>query len=290
MSTGSPNPTPSVPPSDASMQNQASVEVASSTPAKQIVLRFGNTNPQEQVTNTQDDGSIVNMSINHPFLRHSVTRVEFSPGITDESAVQHTLSTDNDRFLRSIAKSLPDAHKKYAVALSELEAIVEVHTAGQKPAWVACDDSGLQAAAAAHFECPEGEPTALLTSIGRDTLHAQHLSTSAQPAAFNYVALTASTVAPASGDTTLTGEITTTGGGLIRAQATYAHTAGTNTTTLTKTFTANGSDSLPVTIAQIGVFNASTGGTIAYHTALSSTATLSASGDNVSITETITAG
>jgi hypothetical protein len=130
----------------------------------------------------------------------------------------------------------------------------------------------------------------LLTTVGRDALHAQHLSTSAQPATFNYVALTASTVAPASGDTTLTGEITSAGGGLLRAQATYAHTAGTNTTTLTKTYTANGSDALPVTIAQIGVLNATSSGTLAYHTALSATATLSSIGDSLSVTETVTAG
>jgi hypothetical protein len=135
-----------------------------------------------------------------------------------------------------------------------------------------------------------GEPTLLQVTVGRDAMHAQHLSTT-QPAPFNYMALTAtSTPAPAVGDTTLAGEITTAGGGLIRALGTYAHTAGTNTSTLTKTFTANGSDVLPVTVAQDGVFNAVTAGTMGYHDALSSSATLSTSGDNVTLTITFTIG
>jgi hypothetical protein len=45
-----------------------------------------------------------------------------------------------------------------------------------------------------------------------------------------------------------------------------------------------------VTIAQIGVFNATSSGTLAYHTALSATATLSSIGDSLSVTETVTAG
>lgn len=109
-----------------------------------------------------------------------------------------------------------------------------------------------------------------------------------QAAAANYIALTANSAAPAAGDTTLTGEIATASGGLIRAQATPAHTNGTSTYTLTHTFTANGSDVLPVTIAKIGVFNASTVGTMMFETLLSATATLTASGDQIVVTETVT--
>lgn len=155
---------------------------------------------------------------------------------------------------------------------------------------VSSDDEGLAQAVAKHFDCAIGEPVNLLTNGGRDALHAQHLSTAAQPAAFNYMAVTADATAAAATDTTLAGEIATAGGGLLRAQATYAHTAGTNTTTLTKTFTANGTDALPVTIAKIGVFNAATVGTMGYETALNATATLTTSGDSVTITETVTAG
>lgn len=107
-------------------------------------------------------------------------------------------------------------------------------------------------------------------------------------AAADYLALTANTTSPSAGDTSLTGEITTGGGGLVRAQATYAHTGGASTYTLTKAFTANGSDSLPVTIGKVGVFNASSSGTMPWSTLLSSTATLSASGDSITITETVT--
>lgn len=102
-----------------------------------------------------------------------------------------------------------------------------------------------------------------------------------------YMALTANSTAPAATDTTLTGEITTSGGGLVRKLATYAHTAGTNTYTLTGTFTANGSDSLPVTVAKIGTFNSITSGQMLHETLLSATATLSASGDALTITQTV---
>jgi hypothetical protein len=129
----------------------------------------------------------------------------------------------------------------------------------------------------------------VLTNGGRDVALAATYTTSTQPAAANYMALTANSTAPAGSDTTLTGEITTGGGGLIRAQATYAHTTGQATATLTKTFTANGSDSLPVTIAKIGILNASSSGTLVHATLLSATATLSASGDQLTVTETVTA-
>lgn len=128
----------------------------------------------------------------------------------------------------------------------------------------------------------------MLTNAGKDMIAAQVATTSTQPAACNYIALTANSTSPSAGDTTLTGEITTGGGGLVRAQATYAHTNGTSTFTLTKTFTANGSDSLPVTIAKIGIFNASSSGTMAFETLLSATATLTSSGDQLQLTSTVT--
>lgn len=103
-----------------------------------------------------------------------------------------------------------------------------------------------------------------------------------------YMALTANSTAPSATDTTLAGEITTAGGGLVRKLATYAHTAGTNAYTLTATFTANGSDSLPVTVAKIGVFNSIASGLMVFETLLSATATLTASGDPVTVTHSIT--
>lgn len=107
-------------------------------------------------------------------------------------------------------------------------------------------------------------------------------------AAANWIALTANTAAPAAGDTALTGEIATAGGGLLRAQAAYAHTLGTNTYTLTKTFTGNASDVYPVAIAKIGVLNAATVGGLVFETLLNAVATLNASGDAVTVTETVT--
>lgn len=128
------------------------------------------------------------------------------------------------------------------------------------------------------------------TTVGVDAIAAQIHGTSTQPAAFNYVAVTADTGRPSSGDTTLASEITTGGGGLIRKQFAYAHTNGTSTATLTGTFTANGSDSLPVTVAKYGVFNASSSGTLGFEDLLSATATFAASGDamTLTITDTIT--
>lgn len=129
---------------------------------------------------------------------------------------------------------------------------------------------------------------ALKTNAGSDFQAAVMGARGSQPAAGDYVALTANTTAPAAGDTTLTAEITTAGGGLIRKQGTYAHTAGTNTYTITPVFTANGTDSLPVTIGKYGVFNASSAGTLVFETLVSPTATLSASGDQLTITITVT--
>jgi hypothetical protein len=132
-------------------------------------------------------------------------------------------------------------------------------------------------------------PVALLLNGGRDSLFQQHMTTGAQPAAFNYVSLSANTTAPVATDTTLTGEITTAGGGLVPKQATFGHTSGTPTASLTVTFTANGSDSLPVTVAQVGARNAAAaGGTLGSKTLLSATATLSSSGDALTITWTFT--
>lgn len=129
----------------------------------------------------------------------------------------------------------------------------------------------------------------MLTNAGKDAVASMVGDRSGSRAAVaDYLAITANVTTPSATDTTLTGEITTAGGGLIRAAATYAHTGGTSTYTLTKTFTANGSDALPVTIGKVGVFNASSAGAMAWETLLGTTATLSTSGDNLTITETVT--
>jgi hypothetical protein len=109
-----------------------------------------------------------------------------------------------------------------------------------------------------------------------------------------FVALSADTGTPASPSTatSLTGEITTASGGLVRKIGVYAHSASAATWTLTPVFTANGSDSLPVTIAKMGVFTSmvvsNTTSTMQVETLLSATATLSTSGDQLTLTWTAT--
>jgi hypothetical protein len=105
-----------------------------------------------------------------------------------------------------------------------------------------------------------------------------------------YMGLTATATTAVDGDTVLTGEITTAGGGLIRSLATYAHTLAGTTTTLVKTATCNGTDSLPVTIAQGGWFQGVVvaASRMIFRTVLNATATYSLSGDASTITHTTT--
>lgn len=257
------------------------------TKEKPTLLTFGNDHPQmlRDVGQEQEDGSLkmVQERYRAEHLDVSVTSVALAAHALDVKHAKLALSTDNDRELMLIGKALGD-DKQYAIAVQQMEHIIEAHSNGVKPAWIRCDsDAKLQKVLAGFYDVPEGEPEALLPNGGRDQLHNAYLTTC-------YMALTATATAPASGDTTLSGEITTAGGGLIRKAATYAHTAGTNTSTETATFTANGSDSLPVTVAADGLFQVSSAGTINFHTLLSSTATLSVSGDSLAVTHTPTIG
>ncbi len=255
-------------------------------------MRLGNPAPQVQVPSLDEHGAPTGVSTSVPaaHLHQTVTTVTMRPGFDEVDEVDLALSTGNDRLLSMIARELGADLRRYAVGVLEAEQIMAAHAAGAAPTWVDSDDADFAKALAEHFGCHLGEPEALLVNAGRDALHGQHLGTAAQPAAFNYMCVSANATAPSAASTTLPGEITTAGGGLLRAQATYAHTAGTNTSTLTKTFTANGSDALPVTIAKIGVLNAATSGTLGYETLLNATATLTVSGDSVTVTHTTTAG
>lgn len=111
-----------------------------------------------------------------------------------------------------------------------------------------------------------------------------------------FVGLATGANAPTAADTTLStngnAEITTGGGGLVRKIAPYAQTSGvaTRAITLTPVFTANGSDSLPATVTTIGVFCSMVVGTAAtmkFETALGTSAVFSASGDQLTVTETV---
>lgn len=131
--------------------------------------------------------------------------------------------------------------------------------------------------------------TALVTYAGLDYASKQLGGAASATAIAVNMALTANATAPAAGDTTLTAEITTAGGGLLRAACAYAHTASATTYTLTKTFTANGSDALPVTVNKMGIFDATpSGGNMPFETAISPAITFNASGDAGTITETVT--
>lgn len=102
-------------------------------------------------------------------------------------------------------------------------------------------------------------------------------------AASSYIAITENSTAPAVTDTALTGELTAFG--LGRSIGTYAHTNGTNTATLTKTFTS--SDATARVIAKAGLLNAATVGTLTFSTAVPSPPSL-VSGDSMAITWTFT--
>lgn len=129
----------------------------------------------------------------------------------------------------------------------------------------------------------------MFTTVGKDFVaSALGDRSGSREAVADYMALTANATSPSASDTTLTAEIATASGGLIRKQATYAHTTSAATYTLTATYTANGSDSLPVTVAKIGIFNASSSGKMPWTSLLSATATISAVGDALTCTETIT--
>lgn len=105
-----------------------------------------------------------------------------------------------------------------------------------------------------------------------------------------FMALTANASAAVATDTALTGEITTAGGGLIRKLAAWTHTAGASSYTMAATFTANGSDSLPVTVAKGAMFNSikATTGIMQFETLLNATASFALPGDQSTITQTVT--
>ena len=96
------------------------------------------------------------------------------------------------------------------------------------------------------------------TTAGGDWQASVMGNTSAPPATCNYIAVTNDASAPAAGDTTLASEIAA--NGLTRAQGTYAHTGGTASYTISKTFSASGTQASQKT----GLFNASGSGTLCF--------------------------
>lgn len=104
----------------------------------------------------------------------------------------------------------------------------------------------------------------------------------------DYMAVSANAAAPVDTDTTLAGEIATAGGALVRKQAAWGHVAGAATYTLTVTYTANAIDVLPVTLAKGAVFNAASGGVMAFESLILPTLPMQSPGDQATLTEQIT--
>lgn len=102
------------------------------------------------------------------------------------------------------------------------------------------------------------------------------------------IALSTNSTAPSATDTTLAGELNNAGGGLNRAVATYSHTLGASSYSLSNTWTANSSDGASNTVQKIGVFNSTLGttGILVFESAITSPPTL-VSGDTLQVTETI---
>lgn len=123
----------------------------------------------------------------------------------------------------------------------------------------------------------------VITTAGRDFMHQQcYKDTGLGTVGLCYIALSNDTLTETSASTTLSTEITT--NGLARAIGTYAHTNGTNTCTISKTFTATGTQSAQ----KAALFTASSAGTMNH--ALAFTQRNLINGDTLAITFTITLG
>ena len=128
----------------------------------------------------------------------------------------------------------------------------------------------------------------LITNAGEDVISRQTAcGATGAPACANggvYIALSTDTTAPGAGDTTCPSESSVSG--LARALGTYAHTAGTNTHTISRTFTLGTAGA--VVIAKVCMLDAAAAGNLLAETLLSSTATVNAVGDQITITWTFT--
>src|SRR5215510_13618846 len=120
----------------------------------------------------------------------------------------------------------------------------------------------------------------LMTNVGKDYLHNQFwINNAAGGVGANFIALSESTLTPAAGDTTLGGEITT--NGLQRVIASVrSHTTGSNTSTLSNTFTAAGSFT---DVKASALFNASSSGTMAHIANFTVGSGTLSSGDQVAV-------
>ncbi len=207
-----------------------------------------------------------------------VHRIQLDVAVSNQTSV----SVDDDVPISHVLADVKDFWPKHSAATGDWVMIEHADDPARAEL--------IQKLYESHFGIKTPGPeviVALVTNGGLDFISAQ-LSNSALASASavaKWMGLTANATAPAGADTTLTAEIVT--AGLTRAVATYAHTAAASTYTLTITYTAVSAD-VPVTVAKMGVFNAISSGTLVYESLLSATATLSAAGDTLTITETVT--
>ena len=124
----------------------------------------------------------------------------------------------------------------------------------------------------------------VITNSGRDFLHQQGYASSGIGAnGLNYIGLSNDTLTETATSTVLSNEIVL--NGLIRAQGVFAHTPGTNTSTIDKTFTCT---TLPQAAQKAGLFSAVTVGTGCHFLAFTQRSLQVA--DTLQITYTITLG
>lgn len=136
----------------------------------------------------------------------------------------------------------------------------------------------------------------LITNVGENTIIDRQMACGATSApscagptnGAVYIALTtAASPTPAATDTTcFNGNEYNGGNGMNRALGTYSAGPGNNQHKISITFTYTGSS--PVTFTGVCIFDAASNGNLFAEDALSSTATVSASGDQLTITWTFT--
>lgn len=176
-----------------------------------------------------------------------------------------------------------------AKLLATLDGIVEHHMApGTKPTSVFCSDPMIADVIKSYYSLSAvgGTILNLRTNSGNDFVCGVQGSPSSSGtgsyAPAYYLALSPDSTAPSAADTSLASEITS--GTLSRVAASYSHTSGTNSYSLTNVFTSDQT----VTINKAGIFQVSTpgNGSMLWEELFSAGRSLG-SGDQLSVTVTI---
>ena len=125
----------------------------------------------------------------------------------------------------------------------------------------------------------------LLTTEGRDFFHQQvYINTSAGTRGANFMGVSTDATAPAAGDTTLTGEIST--NGLARVSATtITHGDNTNSSTIEHEYTATGTHT---NVQKVGLFNIIAAGIMTHEGTFTAASLIS--GDKLKVTYVLNLG